>query len=226
MPVSALESRDRRRLGLLLVVLALLVGWDLPLLLPLRILVVVFHEAGHALTALATGGEVVAVTVSPNEGGLTLTRRGSHLLILNGGYLGSIAAGAILLRLARADGRGRPVLALLGLVLAAAALVWFRPLLSFGFAYALLGGIGMIALSTRLRHEAADWIVRTVGVFSLLYGFLDVKSDVLDFGLQAGSVRSDAAMLAEATGIPALLWGLGWIVVGVLVVVRLRRHIF
>ncbi|NOY25166.1 MAG: hypothetical protein GXP62_04755 [Oligoflexia bacterium] len=38
-------------------------GWNLWVLLPLRILVVVFHEAGHALVALATGGRVVSITV-------------------------------------------------------------------------------------------------------------------------------------------------------------------
>jgi len=223
---GSLDPADKRRLGLFLVVLALIVGWDLPILLPLRILVVVFHEAGHALMTLATGGEVLAVSVSPDEGGLTMSRGGSRLLILNGGYLGSIAAGVVLLRLARSDGRGRPMLALLGLVLVGAALVWFRPILSFGFFYALLGGALLVLLAARVRHQVADWIVRTVGLFSLLYGLLDVKSDVLDHGLQAGAVRSDAAMLAEATGVPALVWGLGWVVVGLLLVLRLRRHIF
>lgn len=222
----AMDPSHKRRLGMMLVVLALVVGWDLPILLPLRILVVVFHEAGHALMTLATGGEVLAVSVSPDEGGLTMSRGGSRLLILNGGYLGSIAAGAMLLRLARSDGRGRPVLALLGLLLIAAALVWFRPMLSFGFFYALLGGALLVGLAILVQHQAVDWIVRTVGIFSLLYGLLDVKSDVLDHGIMAGSVPSDAAMLAEATGIPALVWGLGWVVVGLLLVVRLRRHIF
>ena len=36
----------------------------------------------------------------------------------------------------------------------------------------------------------------------------------------------DAAMLAERTGIPALAWGLAWLAVGALLLVRLRRQVF
>lgn len=221
-----LDPNIRRRLGLALAAAALLVAWDLPPLLPLRILVVVFHEAGHALTALLTGGEVVSVTVSPDEGGLTVTRGGLHLLVLNGGYLGSLLAGIALLRLSRSDGRGRVVLGLLGLVLGASALAWFRPVLSFGFLYAAVTSVGMVALAARARPVLADWLVRIVGLFSVMYAALDVRDDVLRHGLLAGSVPSDAAMLAERTGVPALLWGLGWLVVGGLLLVRLRRWVF
>lgn len=221
-----IDADARRRLGLGLAALGILVAWDFALLLPLRILVVVFHEAGHALTALATGGEVLSVTVSPLEGGLTVTRGGLHLLVLNGGYLGSLLAGVALLRLSRQDGRGRAVLGLLGLVLGVAALAWFRPLWSFGFAYAVVAAVALVALARRARPAVADWLVRFVGLFSVMYAALDVRDDVLRHGLLAGSVPSDAAMLAERTGIPALAWGLGWMVVGALLLVRLRRWVF
>lgn len=223
---SKLDPTTRRRVGMVLAALALIVGWDLPLLLPLRILVVVFHEAGHALTALATGGEVISISVSANEGGLTMTRGGLHLVILNGGYLGSLVAGLALLRLSRKDGRGRAVLGLLGLMLGGAALVWFRPLVSFGFAYAALTAVALVAVAAKARPTVSDWSVRVVGLFSVLYAALDVRDDVLSHGLAAGSVQSDAAALAALTGVPALLWGLGWLVVGGLLLFRLRKQIF
>lgn len=225
-PVAHLDPAARRRLGLALAALAALLLWDSAPLLPLRILVVVFHEAGHAATALLTGGEVVAMSVSPDEGGYTLTRGGSRFLVLNGGYLGSLLAGLLLLRLSRQDGRGRVVLAGLGVVLGLAALAWFRPLLSFGFAYAALTAAAFVGLSTRASHGLADWIVRFVGLFSVLYALLDIRSDVLAHGLAAGSVQSDAAMLAELTGVPTLVWGAAWLLVGGALVYRLRRQVF
>ncbi|MCB9777732.1 MAG: M50 family metallopeptidase [Alphaproteobacteria bacterium] len=216
----------RRRLGLALAAVAIVVGWDFVLFLPLRVLVVVFHEAGHALTALATGGEVLSMDVGLDEGGVTWTRGGSRLLILNGGYLGSLAAGLVLLRLARDDGRGRLVLGVLGGLLGLAAVLWFRPIVGVGFAYAVLAGVGMVVAARKAPAWLCDWTVRLVGLFSVLYAIVDIRADVLDHGLAAGSTGSDAAMLADATGIPALLWGLGWLVVGGLSVWRLRRHVF
>jgi len=224
--VPVLEASTRRRLGLVLLALLAVVAWDNVVLLPLRILVVVFHEAGHALTALLTGGEVLSISVSANEGGLTMTRGGSSLLVLNGGYLGSLLAGVALLWLSRKDGRGRAVLGMLGLMLATAALAWFRPLLSFGFFYAVAAAAVMLGIAAKASSHVSDWVVRAVGLFSVLYAVLDIRSDVLSHGLDAGRVPSDAAMLAQATGIPALLWGVGWMIVGALIVWRLRARIF
>lgn len=221
-----LDATTRRRLGLVLVGVVALLAWDQLLLLPLRLLVVVFHESGHALLALLTGGEVLSVTVSADEGGATVTRGGSHFLILNGGYLGSMLAGVLLLWLSRSDGRGRAVLGLLGVLLGLAALAWFRPLVSFGFGYAALTAVAMLGLSARASAAVCDWAVRCVGVFSVLYAIFDIRSDVLDHGFAAGSVPSDAAMLADATGIPALVWGGGWLLIGGLLLWRLRARIF
>ncbi len=73
--------------------------WGNQLFLPLRLLVVTFHELGHALTALLTGGEVQSIRVNSNEGGLTQTVGGWQFLILNGGYLGSLCFGLLILAL-------------------------------------------------------------------------------------------------------------------------------
>ncbi|MGI5864327.1 MAG: M50 family metallopeptidase, partial [Myxococcales bacterium] len=46
---------------------ALAVGiflWDSKLVYPLKLLVVLIHEAGHALAAKAVGGEVLSITVN------------------------------------------------------------------------------------------------------------------------------------------------------------------
>ncbi len=71
--------------------------WPLPWLWPLRLLVVGFHELGHAALVVLTGGEVVAVVVAPDESGHVLSRGGWPLAILQGGYLGSVCGGLGLL---------------------------------------------------------------------------------------------------------------------------------
>ena len=59
-----------RRLGYLLALLILVFAlWPTPFLAPLKTLVVFFHEASHALTAVATGGVVIEMEIDQNQGG-------------------------------------------------------------------------------------------------------------------------------------------------------------
>ncbi len=59
-------------------------------------LVIAFHEFGHAIMAVLTGGRVVSITLDPNEGGVTQMKGGRAALTLPAGYLGSSLIGALL----------------------------------------------------------------------------------------------------------------------------------
>ena len=74
-------------LALLAAVFAL---WQTPVVLPLKILVVFLHELSHGLAAVLTGGEIVELSLSAQQGGHAVTRGGSRFLILSAGYLGSL----------------------------------------------------------------------------------------------------------------------------------------
>lgn len=192
--------------------------WDSLFLLPLRLLVVTFHELGHALVTILTGGQVLELAVGVNEGGHTLSSGGIGLLILNGGYLGSGAFGLMLLMLTQKEGRGRVLSALLGLGLLATALLWV-PFFSFGFFYVTLSGFAFLWASRRLGSDVADLGVRAIGLFSVLYALFDIRVDV--FG---GTGISDAVKLAYLTGIPAVLWGGSWLLGSVALLWLLRRR--
>jgi len=74
--------------------------WDTVLILPLKILVVFFHELSHGLMAIVTGGEIVRIEVVRQEGGLCVTQGGNRFLTLSAGYVGSLCWGGLLLVLA------------------------------------------------------------------------------------------------------------------------------
>ena len=59
-------------------------------------LVIAFHEFGHAITCLLTGGRVISITLNPNEGGETQMKGGRQAFTLPAGYLGSSIIGALL----------------------------------------------------------------------------------------------------------------------------------
>jgi hypothetical protein len=59
-------------------------------------LVIAFHEFGHAITACCTGGRVKSISLDPHEGGVTHMQGGMQAITLPAGYLGSSLIGALL----------------------------------------------------------------------------------------------------------------------------------
>src|ERR1700761_8631360 len=60
-------------------------------------LVIAFHEFGHAITACCTGGRVESISLDPHEGGVTHMRGGISAITLPAGYLGSSFIGMLLI---------------------------------------------------------------------------------------------------------------------------------
>jgi hypothetical protein len=60
-------------------------------------LVIAFHEFGHAITACCTGGRVKSISLDPHEGGVTHMAGGISAITLPAGYLGSSIIGALLI---------------------------------------------------------------------------------------------------------------------------------
>ena len=50
--------------------------WSTVFVWPLRLFVVLLHEVSHGLAAVATGGRIVSIELSPAEGGLCTTAGG------------------------------------------------------------------------------------------------------------------------------------------------------
>ena len=80
------------------------------LLYPVRLLVTLVHEGGHALATLLTGGGVQQITLEPDGSGLTVSAGGWRPVILSAGYVGAAATGALMLYLLRTPLGGRAAL--------------------------------------------------------------------------------------------------------------------
>ncbi len=183
----------------------MLVLWDSFVVYPFRIFVVFLHEISHGIAAVLTGGRIVAIGLSFDEGGVCQTRGGWPFVILNAGYLGSLFWGSAFLVLGERHARARAVIAAIGLFTLAATLVYVRT--PFGFGYGLLAAAVFLAVAARLPPAASEVLLATIGATSALYAVWDVASDVLF----RRSNESDAAALAHLTGIPAVVWGVFWV---------------
>ncbi|MGJ8594976.1 M50 family metallopeptidase [Sulfitobacter sp.] len=193
--------------------------WQTPVVVPLKILVVFLHELSHALAAWLTGGSVIQISLSPQQGGFAITRGGNLFAIFSAGYLGSLALGAALLFAALRSEADRAVTALLGAVMLLVTVLYVRDLFAAGFC--ILAGLALLAMARFLGHRANDMALRVIGLSSLIY----VPYDIFDDTIVRSAQRSDAYMLAQEFGGTAMLWGAIWLLVSIVVIVWCLRSI-
>ena len=198
-------------LGLALWLVAVWLLWWSPVIYPLKLFVVLLHEASHAAMALATGGEVHRIVVTPDQGGVCYCPGGNDFLTLSAGYLGSLGWGALILLLARAGRPGpRNTPTAIGAAVLVLTALYVRN--AFGILFGALFGAALIALRSAGRTVHVLTLTG-LGLTSCLYALLDIKSDILD----RPYLESDAHMLAQMTGVPTVVWGVLWIGLGVAV---------
>jgi hypothetical protein len=186
-----------------------LVFWDSPLLVPIKLLVVMGHESGHALATLLVGGHVQRVVLSADQSGACLSALPPGalptILVYSAGYVGSAIAGAVLLILAFRLELARGVLAAYAIWLVAMAV------LVGGSAFTVAFCAGMAAVLA----AAARWLplfgvrllVLFLATFTGLYALFDLRDDLWNASVRA---HSDAALLAAHTPAPALFWAALW----------------
>jgi hypothetical protein len=192
--------------------------WESAVVYPLKIFVVLLHEVSHAIALWATGGSVESITLDPRQGGATYGRGGSRILTLSAGYLGSLLWGVLLVMSAYARRMSAQWIVFgVGALVAILTVVYVRS--PFGIVFGLLFGAALLASGHGLQELWNRRVLLILGLTSCLYAILDIKSDILD----RPELRSDAAMLAEVTGIPTLVWGVLWIIVAVGVSAALFR---
>lgn len=215
--------------------------WFIPfaevLTYPFRIFVTFIHEGGHALAALLTGNTVDYLIVSPNASGEVYSTQGgllSQIFISSAGYLGAMGFGALLLVLIRKAVAARIVLLGSAILIFGLTMIYglFKPLYSFnglsGIPFTLAAGIlisvGLVLIARFASARVATFFVSFLAVQCVLNAIFDLKTVFFLASPFAPAVPTDAANMAQATGIPGILWAGIWIILalGILwVVMRL-----
>lgn len=191
---------------------------------PFRIFVTFIHEGGHALAALVTGNSVASLSVATNASGETYTTQGgliSQVFISSAGYVGSMAFGALLLILIRRAVAARWVLLGCGILIFALTMIYglFKPIFWMtawsGIPFTLFAGLfisaSLILIARFASARVATFFVSFLAVQCVLNALFDLKT-VLFLSAPFGQpVQTDAVNMANATGIPAILWTVIWI---------------
>ena len=223
-------SHDARPQALTLLIAATIsaVLWFIPyaefLTYPFRIFVTFIHEGGHAIAALLTGNSVASLSVATNASGETYTTQGgliSQFLISSAGYLGSMAFGALLLILIRKAIAARIVLLGSGILIFALTMIFgfIKPIFSMnawsGIPFTLLAGMfisaGLILIARFASARVATFFLSFLAVQCVLNALFDLKTVLFISSPFGPSVPTDALNMAQATGIPAIIWTVIWI---------------
>ena len=186
-------------------------------MIPLKILIVFFHELSHGLAAVVTGGRIESISISPQQGGLTTTRGGWLFFITSAGYLGSLLMGVLLFLAALNTKADKLIMGALGAIMLLVAALYMRELFALGFTIA--AGVAMLACAKYLPESANDAALRVLGLVSMGYVPFDILSDTI---LRSGE-RSDAYALSTQTGLPTVLWGGLWLAASLFVIWRVLK---
>lgn len=194
------------------VVIALL--WNIPYvrwsLWPFKMLVIAFHEFGHAITACCTGGRVKSISLDPREGGVTHMQGGISAITLPAGYLGSSIIGALLIFCGFDIVASKVASIVLG-VCFLLTLWWARrDWLTIG---TILLAVGLLIACWFIKHaEPLKYVVLFIGVMSALYSVWDICDDLILRKVNT----SDASVFAERYGGSSQCWGIVWSIVSVI----------
>ena len=186
--------------------------WNASFLYPLKLLVVLIHESGHAIAAWAMGAHDIRMAIDPRQGGACTFQIApkfwNEVVTASAGYLGSSLTGALLLFATLRRGSGRLLLWLMSAFLALVCLLWARSLFTFSVA---LGMSAALALAAKYLPPTASGVAALfLASFTGLYAVFDLRDDLWSSARRAGT---DAALLARATHVPSFVWAVLWSVI-------------
>jgi hypothetical protein len=208
-------SLDARRI--LAVAACVVLGvffWSSPLLYPLKLLVVMMHESGHAIASLIVGGAVDRITIGADESGACLSRLPEgvlrQIIVYSSGYLGSAIAGGALLLASLRFGARRSVLMAACAWLLVMSVFYVRDV--FTGAFCLGTAAAMAAGAKWLPDGAVDALNLFIASFAGLYAVFDLRDDLWR---SASRGQSDASLLSDLTYVPAIVWAAAWTVAAI-----------
>ena len=175
-----------------------------------------FHEIGHGLAAIATGGKIVNVQLFTNGAGLCTTQGGSAFVISFFGYAGAIIWGGLIYFFALKHQRLAQVLSVfIVFLLATSIILWVRDLLTVVILVVLLM---MFVVSLKIEHlKSLQILIQLLGVIVLLNSLFS------PLYLLDGRDLGDGATLAASTGIPEIIWVTIWSGLALVMVFFLSR---
>jgi hypothetical protein len=194
-----------------------IIGW---LWYPFQVYGTFVHELSHGIATVLTGGEFRRFVVNPDLSGTATSAGGIRWIVVSAGYLGSAAFGGILTLLSASAVPARRVLVALGLILGILSLLFVRNL--FGLAAGMVLTTLLVVAGRKLQELWADGLLLLLAV-QMMLNAVDSVFGLVQLSALHGTTRTDAQIMAHATGIPAIAWAALWSLLSLVILLASLR---
>lgn len=212
-------------LGMTLAIVAVFVLWWTPLLFPFRIYTTAVHEVSHFLASIAVSGTWGDIRLNWNGSGsaqVAFSGTVSAIIVYSAGYLGSVLFGGLLLLRSKRASTRRQTMMFITFILLIITVLAIRDVTSL----LLVGIVG--GLSGLTAWKAPDILVTfsiyVLALLSSLYALMDLFFLFMSSTNPFHRGVNDAQLLANITGIPALVWATVWGAVGLFIMFMFVRR--
>lgn len=218
-------SKNQKQQILIFIAFAIVsfVLWSTVFIYPIKLFVVMLHEMSHGIAAIAFGGKIVAIQVSPQIGGFCkyLAPAGffSRIVIASAGYLGSLVFGGIILILGARYKKARLVTFFIGIVSFVLSYFVIKQGELFGIIFVLSFGAFMLLAFFFFPPVFHSYFLKFIGFVSCFYVILDIYDDLI----RRSGIGSDADAIAALTGIPSIVIGIIWILIAIVALFYILR---
>lgn len=217
----------KQRWKYLFILIVVMTLWQTGVLKPLKIFAVYLHELGHTAMALIFGMEISSFNVSLNESGyVAYHAKGwfSTFMVGSAGYLGSILFALLILYLKRTPAK-KYILGSLAIILLLIALAFSKSIVTI--LLPVVFSMCILALYMLQNEKLNDWVIDILGISCAAYAVYDTFVDTILLELNdklhlisawQQKPVTDAVILAGQTHVPAVIWGIIWLVIALLAV--------
>ncbi len=190
--------------------------WVVPILrwvaLPLIYLNTHIHELCHAVTAIATGGHPLYISVFADGSGVTPVEGSLMLLTASAGYTGTALIGGLLIAVSRKESSARTMVWLTFACMLLSLVVFVRGD-AVGIFSAVFWVLALGWMGARLKGQNIVFAAQFLG---LQMALTSIQSFLALIQVTTSLERhSDALILEQASGIPSIVWAVGWMIFGV-----------
>lgn len=179
------------------------------LLAPILFFNTIIHEICHAVAALMTGGQVHYILINSDTSGLAVVSGGWMLFIASAGYVGAALFGALCIVFSKTAESARIVLMALAALLTLCLLIWIRGD-AIGIAVTILWIVALAMAAWFTKGNFTVFLAQFLGVQQCIASVLALGALVP--AAQVGEHLNDAQIAQEITGIPALVFGVSWMI--------------
>jgi hypothetical protein len=184
------------------------------LVYPFQIFNTFIHELSHGLAAALTGGSFRRFEVYVNGEGVAWSAGGVRWIVASAGYIGSALFGGILLVITARGVAAEKIILGLGIGLGILCVLFVRNI--FGVISGVVIAAALIGVATQLAPRWNVWLLLFLSV-QMCLNALGSLWDLLQISSSFRQQNSDARIMQQATGVPAIVWALLWSTIALLI---------